>query len=109
MFKQAQDCRNPPTCIRVRATIALALACGLTMFAAGVYLTIKNPRSNAEDQLGWALWFIGSALVAGAASFSFARPINVCIIAVTVAGTTIWTAVIAYWACLLLSGLRLLP
>ena len=109
MSKQAQDCCNPRSFIRVRPAIPLALACGLTMLAAGVYLTIKSPRSNAEDQLGWALWFVGSALAGGAASFAVARPINACIIAVTMAGTTIWMAVIAYWTCLLLSAMRLLP
>ena len=57
---------------RTRRGIAVALFCaGCAVFAVGLYLETRNPRSNAEDHVAWCVLGIGVAITTAGASLPF--------------------------------------
>jgi hypothetical protein len=83
---------------RLRLTFALtSLAIGLLTVAVGIGLETRNPRTNVEDDLGWAVLGTGMFLVGLGASLPFTRPLIALLIGFASPFCAFWFAVLAFW------------
>jgi len=88
-----------------RRAIAVALFCaGCVVFAAGLYLETRNPRSNAEDDFAWRVLGVGVAMMAAGASLPFVPTWLVIPIAIVSPWIAFVAAVVLLWSVIILNA-----
>ena len=90
---------------RIGRGLAVALFCaGCAVFADGIYLETRNPRSNAEDDVAWCVLGVGVAMTAAGASLPFLPIWLVILIAIASPLIAFGTAVIVVWSVIILNA-----
>jgi hypothetical protein len=73
------------------------LAAGLVVFANGVYLETRNPRSNDEDNIAICVLAVGASITGAGISIPFVRPLIVVLVAMASPVIAYALAVIVFW------------
>jgi hypothetical protein len=88
---------------RLKGFLAVALFCaGLAIFAAGVYLETRNPRSGQEDVFAWEVLAAGVFLIGVGASLPFLPSWLAVAIGLASPFVAFESAVIVYWTIIIL-------
>jgi hypothetical protein len=81
------------------------IAAGLAVFANGVFLETRNPRSNDEDDFAWRILAIGISIIGAGVSIPFVRPWIVPLVAIASPFVAFAAAVILFWSAIILNAL----
>jgi hypothetical protein len=91
---------------RMRRGIAVALLCaGCAVFADGIYLETRNPRSNVEDDIALCVLGIGVAMMAAGASLPFLPIWLVVTVAIVSPSIAFSIAVAVVWSVIILNAI----
>ncbi len=78
---------------------------GLVAVGMGIYLGMRNPRTNAEDDAAWYVLAVGASIVGAGVCMPFARPRIVILAALASPVMAFCTAVFVVWALIIANAI----
>jgi hypothetical protein len=92
----------PQFTLRRLLLVAPIFAVGLAVLIKGAYLETRNPRSNEEDDVAWAVLAVGASMIGAAIGLLFRFPATTTIaLAILFPAVGFALLVYLYWACMI--------